>query len=578
VDFLVATFFRFAQANFFYIHPEIFFRKLNNLYACNEEFGSREITSSTRSLEFISVLFMVLAIGSQFADVEDNEDAQHSSSSQESHQFNNAKLSEVVISSNPGWVFYEVARSLLPDVISGSSMTSVQACVLQGIFLFSTNARDVAYNMLGLAMRIAINMGMHRSISPSTLHPHVAELRNRLWWSLYTAERLFAVEMGRPLAIDDSEIDAPFPVDVPDLQTGDAPGNVDNQIALAQLCQIMGKIVRTVFPSSRSHMNGQVLCVASFKHIKSELSQWERKLPQSLKLVNNFSRSVAHIHLTYHQAMILLTRTSLNHMVAKDQHTMLSTATIEFIQHNAKDCLVSGQKSIEIMHSLKQRSLLCQFSFHDFLYCSTALYVLLLGGKLELQLRTTDSSVMKGISILSALAKGSEAAASALKVINRGLQACAKGKNSLNTGKEVSLPPQRSREEGRRLWQAWLTDKFSSESKAPRACNEEASQHQVNVDSTRTAHVEVSDTRSSLMSTHKVDPSKEMDDMSYLLFPRGVHGTPDESQAQSLWLPPLGHSLSHLGCDLSSMLTEDFLDHYDFSTLTDVDQLGDRSS
>lgn len=75
---------------------------------------------------------------------------------------------------------------------------------------------------------MAINTGMHRSISTINLHPHVRELRNRLWWSIYSAERLFSIEMGRPLAIDDAEIDAPFPVDLPELRINGRQSSVSN--------------------------------------------------------------------------------------------------------------------------------------------------------------------------------------------------------------------------------------------------------------------------------------------------------------------------------------------------------------
>lgn len=127
---------------------------------------------------------MVLAIGSQFAELEDEQEdnTEYLPSNRPALDFE--KTTEPTLSPNPGWKFHELARRLLSDVISSSSMTSIQACILQGTFLFSTNARDVCYNVLGPALRMAVNMGMHRSLpssQTSTLYLYVRELRNRLW-------------------------------------------------------------------------------------------------------------------------------------------------------------------------------------------------------------------------------------------------------------------------------------------------------------------------------------------------------------------------------------------------------------
>ncbi|KAF3764022.1 hypothetical protein M406DRAFT_51388, partial [Cryphonectria parasitica EP155] len=258
VDFLVATFFRSAQANQFYIHPEIFSRKLTALYDGTNEFDLLKASDSKRSSEFICLMFMVFAIGSQFAEVAiPNADAGRRDTEDQLPPFASAspgmpaldfsRLNVPKPSQSPGWHFYEISRKLLPDVIVSSSMTSVQVCVLQGIFLPSAKSRDAGYNLLGLALRMAVNMGMHRSFGTESLHPHVRELRNRLWWSVYVAERMFSVEMGRPLAINDAEIDAPLPVDIPEWGhlTGRSPTN-DGLIAMIKLCHLMGKIVNIV--------------------------------------------------------------------------------------------------------------------------------------------------------------------------------------------------------------------------------------------------------------------------------------------------------------------------------------------
>ncbi|KAL4880317.1 fungal-specific transcription factor domain-containing protein [Aspergillus karnatakaensis] len=456
VDFLAATFFRFAQGSRCYIHPEIFSRKLAAFYNGSHEFEMRDPLSSRRSAEFISVLFMVFAIGSQFAEVGSSD----ATAQDQPETFTDPSMldfSRITVpkpSQNPGWRFYEVSRKLLPDIICSSSMTSIQVCILQGIFLPSTKSRDAGYNMLGLALRMAINMGMHRSFSATSLHPHVRELRNRLWWSVYVAERLFSIEMGRPLSISDSEIDAPFPVFVPEWSSSAKPMNVDGLIAMTKLCQLMGKIVEAVY-CKPADGKGLIIQPKVYQQLKRELEQYKRELPEEMKFGDCPSRSVAHLALTYEQATMLLTRSCLN-FTASSQSSPVAEEAKRFLHQQAQDCKGSAIASIKILQSLQSRSLLCQYSFHDSLYCIAALYVLLLVGKSNGLTHTSRETISHGVMILLNLASGSEAASSGLRYIIRAMQSYCTDRyhGSIGNMSEDTI----SSEQSRKAWKAWMND------------------------------------------------------------------------------------------------------------------------
>jgi hypothetical protein len=457
VDFLVTTFFRFAQGNYFYIHPEIFSRKLTAFYNGTHEFVSHDSLSSRRSNEFICVLFMVFAIGSQFADVGTDSDSHDQNDPwTDATNVNFSRLTVPTPEKNPGWRFYEVSKRLLSDVICSSSMTSVQVCVLQGIFLPSTTSRDAGYNLLGLALRMAVNMGMHRSFGVGSLHPHVRELRNRLWWSVYVAERLFSVEMGRPLSINDAEIDAPFPVDMPEWNVGATPMNIAGLIAMVNLCRVFGRIVETVYCKPAAEKD-TIIRPKVFRQLKRELEQCREDLPDHLRLGNAPSRSTAHLALTYEQGTILLTRSCLNCATVTNQVGTLGEEARRFLRRQAQDCMKSAVESIRIMSLLKSQSLLCRFSFHDSLYCSAALYVLLLVEKLDDLARPSREVIGEGVLILVELAKGSEAAASSLRHILRGIQSYSKGSEGHPVIDSNILSNGDGQLRGRMAWKAWMT-------------------------------------------------------------------------------------------------------------------------
>lgn len=496
VDFLIATFFRSAQGNQFYIHPEIFSRKLSAFYDGTHEFDLQKASDSKRSNEFICLMFIVFAIGSQFAEVEtSNDESSRKYPSGHPQPFVTASTGAPILefsrltvpkpSKSPGWHFYEVSRRLLADVVVSSSMTSVQVCVLQGIFLPSAKSRDAGYNLLGLALRMAVNMGMHRSFGTESLHAHVRELRNRLWWSVYVAERIFSVEMGRPLAINDAEIDAPLPVDMPEWgdQTGKSSTNVDGLISMVKLCHLLGKIVDTVYCKPASG-EGTIMSPRVFRQLQDDVDQSRNVLPARLRTScgDAMSRSTAHISLAYEQATILLTRSCLNYAAVTSHSCTLPSTTLEFVRQQAQTCVKSAVTTIHIMFSLRARSQLCRFSFHDSLYCTAAVYVLLLGKSLEwLSSDVVKESIRQGVLILLDLAEGSELAASALKHILHGLQKDMR--NSEEASDRTLVDEEAKLEKGRKAWKAWVSQSLHSNLARPAAASNASSQENMVRDS-----------------------------------------------------------------------------------------------
>lgn len=74
---------------------------------------------------------------------------------------------------------------------------------------------------MGTALRFANALGLHvRNEDPSAT-PTKRELFVRIWWSLYSLERLLSVVTGRPSVIVDSTCSVPFPIPVPEDQLSD---------------------------------------------------------------------------------------------------------------------------------------------------------------------------------------------------------------------------------------------------------------------------------------------------------------------------------------------------------------------
>ncbi|TKA75593.1 hypothetical protein B0A55_06353 [Friedmanniomyces simplex] len=93
------------------------------------------------------------------------------------------------------------------------SMDSARAAVLISVYFMEVNWRSAGWVWLGSAVRIAQDLGLHTDRGPYP--PVEAEMRRRVWWSIYNWDRLTSLEIGRPLQIDDEDCDVaePTPVD-----------------------------------------------------------------------------------------------------------------------------------------------------------------------------------------------------------------------------------------------------------------------------------------------------------------------------------------------------------------------------
>jgi hypothetical protein len=175
-DFLIQISYKYAQTNNFYVEEYWLREKLSTCYN-----NPASLTSSDAPA--VCAILMVLAIGTQFAHMDSptpvNKLTPEPSSLEEQH-FSEDEL---------GLTFYSFASKLLPDIIATASVRSVQACLLLGTYLLPMDTSGISYTYFGLALKMAIQNGMHRKYSGEGLDPHMLEVRNRVFWTAYTIEK-----------------------------------------------------------------------------------------------------------------------------------------------------------------------------------------------------------------------------------------------------------------------------------------------------------------------------------------------------------------------------------------------------
>ncbi|KAL5335538.1 fungal-specific transcription factor domain-containing protein [Aspergillus crustosus] len=119
--------------------------------------------------------------------------------------------------------YFVTAMQYQPSLQESLSVSSIEALMLLAMYNLQSAASSSVWYMMGLAMRICVDFGLHREASYRRLRPYEAQRRRRLFWSVYLNERSVAWSLGRPFSIGDTEIDAEPPADIDDSLTPDAP-------------------------------------------------------------------------------------------------------------------------------------------------------------------------------------------------------------------------------------------------------------------------------------------------------------------------------------------------------------------
>ncbi|KFY79055.1 hypothetical protein V499_01915 [Pseudogymnoascus sp. VKM F-103] len=113
-----------------------------------------------------------------------------------------------------GKEYIEMSRMLTDLWNDEFTIDHAKGALLTSIFLTEVNLKSAAWTWLGVATRIAQDIGLHMNTGPWPLIE--GEMRRRVWWSIYAWDRLLSVEMGRPLLIEDADCDVALPAAIDD--------------------------------------------------------------------------------------------------------------------------------------------------------------------------------------------------------------------------------------------------------------------------------------------------------------------------------------------------------------------------
>ncbi|CAJ2509329.1 Uu.00g143550.m01.CDS01 [Anthostomella pinea] len=102
---------------------------------------------------------------------------------------------------------YHQARAFGEDesMFESANITCVQALVLLSNLGQKRNKPNTGSNLLGLAVRMALSLGLHREFPSWGISLFQREMRRRVWWGLYLFDSGAATTFGRPILLPGRE-------------------------------------------------------------------------------------------------------------------------------------------------------------------------------------------------------------------------------------------------------------------------------------------------------------------------------------------------------------------------------------
>ncbi|KAL9076447.1 MAG: hypothetical protein Q9157_003656 [Trypethelium eluteriae] len=113
----------------------------------------------------------------------------------------------------PGSELFVQAMKLLPDIsyMYSDTVQSIELLCCAALYLQCLDNRSAAYNMIGQALRMAVEQGMHTDMRSLHLSESLVERNRETWWTVYVLDRQMTALMGVPMSLSDDDITAPLP-------------------------------------------------------------------------------------------------------------------------------------------------------------------------------------------------------------------------------------------------------------------------------------------------------------------------------------------------------------------------------
>ncbi|KAK7206773.1 fungal-specific transcription factor domain-containing protein [Myxozyma melibiosi] len=199
------------------------------------------------------------------------------------------------------------------------NIRSIRTLLLFTVYSFYDPKGSSSWLCLGNAMRMAVALGLHRQSSCDNLNLINQEIRKRVFWVAYSLDRILATVLGRPLTLQDRDIDVQFFLDLaqdpsPEADSSDEPVLSDMPIALhlVKLRLLTGKILIAIDTPKNSSEDSAAPATGGgdmsvLDQLHQALDDWKAAIP---RITINPERTRMRLEIEHYEHLMLLYRSS----------------------------------------------------------------------------------------------------------------------------------------------------------------------------------------------------------------------------------------------------------------------------
>ncbi|KAI9486490.1 MAG: fungal-specific transcription factor domain-containing protein, partial [Benjaminiella poitrasii] len=258
-------------------------------------------------------------------------------------------------------IYFKKVTARLQDLSRGS-LRHVQAALLMALFLDmdETDVETMQWYMLGKAIRMAQDIGLHRSSSNWDFPPSEIETRHRVFYVCYVLDRLMSARAGKPLTILDREFDTdlPVPYEVFDDKSNTETSIYHSFISLIKLCEILGRILKALYAPKSKHSNTNTglddpTIVAV---LDRRLKNWKASLEQPADDTIWSKAEKVNLFLFYYTATLLLHRPFIEFPIVTRNPalTIQESANMDVLAAESRQACENAANNISVIILQKQ--------------------------------------------------------------------------------------------------------------------------------------------------------------------------------------------------------------------------------
>ncbi|KAL4913804.1 fungal-specific transcription factor domain-containing protein [Aspergillus aurantiobrunneus] len=279
-----------------------------------------------------SIFYLVLAIGAQVSDT-------------------NQTLAEQYFVSGRQLAFSAFTET--------PSLYTIQSYVLISMYMLGACRRNGAFMNLGIALRAAYAVGIHRKDANSLFTARERRARERVWKSLRMMDLFLSASLGRPPATSDFDYD--LREDEISRRESHSPRD-ELSTTVVSLCRIFERVLTEVYMR-------QVVSINVAENISNQHRTWVRNLPTFLQMQTERlesktleeSLAAAHVFGSYYWSIILLTRPFLIFWASQYVRSKKDSAGVPDARNGtsrlslfADACVYSALRGLDIVDGLSR--------------------------------------------------------------------------------------------------------------------------------------------------------------------------------------------------------------------------------